>query len=419
MASDINREIGLAAAILSEKVGRRVVPGEVVECDVDVALTHDVLGPPTFREFAKLGVPVWNPDRVFLAIDHFVPAANTAQAANNAFLTEVAERHGIVNRAFYDGPSHQTLLESGLVQPGSVVVGTDSHTCTAGVLGSFATGIGTTEMVSVLALGRLWLKVPESVRVRLQGRLPDGVYAKDVVLSLLARFGTSEFTYRSLEFDGEGVEAMSLDERTVFSNMAVELGAKVGLFSSPELDGFVRRWGAVPTESGVGVIDQVDIDLSEQVPMCAVPHNPANSKPIEEVEPVAVQQAFIGSCTGGRYDDFVQAARILNGRRVSDKTRLIVVPASRRVYQRMALDGLLNVFVNAGAIVQSPSCGPCAGLQNGVLGDGEVSISASNRNFQGRMGNPAASVYLASPAAVAAAAVAGRIVDPREFLETR
>lgn len=417
----------LAGRILARKVGRPVAAGEVIEVDVDVALTHEVLGPPAFRQLEELGLPLWDPSKVYVTIDHFVPAATAAQAENNRVTIEAIRRHGITRTGLYDGPSHQTLAESGLVRPGDVVVGTDSHTCTAGALGAFATGIGSTEMTGVFASGRLWFRVPEGIGVQLDGRLPQGVYAKDLVLYLVKRLGVDGAAYRSLEFGGEGLRALPMDERLVLSNMAVELGAKTGLV---EVDAVCRRY--VERASGEGDTTDLDlsfdadadylsslrIDLGSLEPMCARPHGLGNVGPVSELdEPVPVQQAFLGSCTGGRLSDFREAARILAGHRVHPQVRLLVTPASRRIYQQMLDEGLIKALAEAGAIVATPSCGPCAGLQGGVPADGENVISASNRNFIGRMGNPRAAIYLASPATVAASALTGFITDPRRLLK--
>ncbi|MEO3786725.1 3-isopropylmalate dehydratase large subunit [Actinocorallia sp. B10E7] len=409
-----------AQRILGAKAGRPVRPGEVVDVPVDVALTHEVLGPPTFAMFEELGVPVWDPDKVFVTIDHFVPAATAAQANNNRVTEEIVRRHGITHTAFYDGPSHQTLAESGMVAPGMVVVGTDSHTCTAGALGAFATGIGSTEMVGVLATGRIWFRVPEAGLVELTGRLRPGTSAKDIVLHLLGGLGVAGCRYESIEYGGPGLRELPMDERIVLANMAVELGAKVGLL---ETDGRTADFlSSAPrteyrVESDAPYIRRIAIDLSELEPMCAKPHSVDNVAPVREVAgKVPIHQAFIGSCTGGRLSDYRVAADVLEGHRVHDGVRLIVTPASKVVYRQMLLEGLVERLSAAGAMVMAPSCGPCAGLQGGVLADGENVISASNRNFVGRMGNPGANVYLASPATVAASAVTGTITDPRDMM---
>ncbi|HEX2049529.1 MAG TPA: aconitase/3-isopropylmalate dehydratase large subunit family protein [Actinomycetota bacterium] len=412
----------LAQRILERKVGHAVAPGDVVDVDVDVALTHDVLGPLTFARFEELGVPLWDPDKVYITIDHFVPAATREQAENNAAITEAVRRHGVRATAFYDGPSHQTLAESGMVRPGHVVVGTDSHTCTAGALGAFATGIGSTEMVGVFVRGHLWFRVPEGIAVLFHGALAPGTSAKDAVLELLARIGVDGATYCSLEFGGPGLERLPMDERLVLANMSVELGAKTGIV---EVDGATLDYlGLAPDDDPALRMDadapyarRIDIDLSELVPLVAAPHSPENVRPVTELAGrVPVHQAFIGSCTGGRLTDYRAAAAILDGRKVAPGVRLIVTPASKKIYRALLHEGIVDVFADAGAIVEPASCGPCAGLQAGILADGENAIAASNRNFRGRMGNPNANVYLASPATVAASAVAGAVADPRELL---
>jgi len=407
----------LAQRILGAKVGRPVSPGEIVEVPVDLALTHEVLGPMTFRLFEELGVPLWDPDKVYVTIDHFVPAANARQAQNNRFTEEAVRRHGIRHTGFYDGPSHQTLAESGLLAPGHVLVGTDSHTCTAGALGAFATGIGSTEMVSVFARGRIWFRVPEAIYVRLSGRFASMTSAKDVMLWLLGRLGTDGATYQSLEFGGPAIGSLPMDERLVLANMAVELGAKVGLVEVDETTyGYLGTSGPeLRCAPGPHYARDIPLDLAALEPMCAAPHSPGNVRPVAELSrEVPVHQAFIGSCTGGRFSDYQAAAQMLAGRRVRPDVRLIITPASRSIYRRLVAEGLLEVFLDAGAIIEPAGCGPCAGLHAGVLADGENAISASNRNFQGRMGNPNANVYLASPVTVAASALTGTITDPRE-----
>ncbi|MQY03727.1 3-isopropylmalate dehydratase large subunit [Actinomadura macrotermitis] len=415
----------LAERILSEKAGHPVRPGEVVDVEVDVALTHEVLGPPTFKMFEELGVPLWDPAKVFVTIDHFVPAATADQANNNRATIEAVERHGITGTAFYDGPSHQTLAESGMVRPGMVVVGTDSHTCTAGALGAFGTGIGSTEMAGVFATGRIWFRVPAATAVALTGTLPRGVYAKDVVLHLLGRVGVAGFRYESLEFGGPGLRGLPMDERIVLANMAVELGAKVGLLETDAATAaFLDPAGAPAGPAAERRIDpaadygrRFDIDLGDLGPMVARPHSVDNVVPVAEAAgSVRLQQAFLGSCTGGRLTDYRNALEVLDGHTVHPDVRLIVTPASKRIYRQMLVEGMVARFAELGAMVMAPSCGACAGLQGGVLGDGENVVSSSNRNFVGRMGNPGANVFLASPATVAASAITGTITDPRTFL---
>lgn len=405
--------------IFSSALARPVCPGDVVELPIDLCLTHDVLGPPTFQILEKMDRAVWDPEKVFLTIDHFVPASSLEQAANNAALVRYADAHAIKHRAFYDGPSHQTLAESGLLRPGQVVVGTDSHTCTAGAFGTFAMGIGCTEMAAVLAQGSTWFRVPHALQVALTGEMRPLVMAKDIMLHLLGALGSDGANGASLEYSGPALEHLTMDQRFVLTNMGIELGTMSAI--CPD-DAILRHYVygdfapdqllSEPTESDLVV------DLGELEPLCATPHRPDNVVSIGSIaRSVPVQEAFIGSCTGGRIDDFRAAADLLAGRKVSPDVRLIIVPASKRIYRELLRSGMMEVFLDAGAIVEAASCGPCAGLLGGVLADGEVAISASSRNFRGRMGNPRSEIYLASPASVAAAALAGEIVDPRTVFD--
>ena len=414
----------LAQKILARKSGRKeVLPGEIVEVDVDLALTHDVLGPPFFPKFESFNRPIWDPARVVISIDHLVPAPDERFAVNNRMTAEFARKHGVANFYPYNGPCHQMIAENGHALPGSVVVGTDSHTCTAGAFGAFATGIGSTEMVAVFLSGRIWFKVPETIRFRVGGRLPRGVMAKDLVLKMLAVVGPGGATYQALEYTGETIAEMPMDERLVLSNMAVEMGAKVGLVPPDQVtaDYLRGRTGEeidlIEADGDAAYRAEVEIDASTLEPMVAYPHNPGNGRPISEVQDeIRVDQGFIGSCTGGRLSDLRIAARILEGQRVAPTARLIVVPASRRIYRQAMEEGILGTLFEAGAIVESPGCGPCVGRHLGCLAPGEVCITASNRNFRGRMGSTDAALYLASPATVAASMIEGRIADPREYM---
>lgn len=410
--------------ILARKSGRaQLLPGEIVQVEVDLALTHDTLGPPFFPKFESFRRPIWNPEKVLVSIDHLVPAPDERFAINNRMTAEFARKHGIAHFYPYDGPCHQMVAENGHALPGDVVVGTDSHTCTAGALGAFATGIGSTEMVAVFLSGQIWFKVPETIRFRVAGALPPGVMAKDLVLKMISLLGPGGATYKALEYTGDTVETMEMDERLVLSNMAVEMGAKVGIVPSDRVtEEYLRGKASRPIEPlasdpDAGYTAEVEIDASRLEPMAALPHNPGNGRPISQVSrDIRVDQGFLGSCTGGRLSDLRVAARILKGRRVAPTARLIVVPASRRIYRQAMDEGTLGILFDAGALVESPGCGPCVGRHLGVLAPGEVGIVASNRNFRGRMGSTEAELYLASPATVAASMVEGRIADPRPYL---
>lgn len=406
--------LSLIQQVFERSLGSPPQVGDVVDVNVDLCLTHEVLGPPTFEIMERLTDRIWDPTRVFVTIDHFVPPATREQAQNNRALVAAANTYGIEHRSLYDGPSHQVLAESGLVHPGHVVVGTDSHTCTAGAFGALATGIGCTEMAAVMASGRIWFKVPRSITVELCGALRAPVMAKDLMLFLLGSLGADGANYASLEFVGPGLTGLPMDERLVLTNMGVELGAKTAMLPD---DDVVRDYLGLPSTAPVLVPPtdaDVTVDLAELEPMCARPHRPDNVSPIAALgETVRIDQAFIGSCTGGRVNDYLAAAEILASHRVAPGVRLVITPASNRIYRELMRLGVIDLFCEAGAIVEHASCGPCAGLLGGIPGDGEVVISASNRNFRGRMGNPSSSIYLASPASVAAAAVAGEVIDPR------
>lgn len=416
----------MAEKILAKKAGRkRVEPGEIVEAEVDLAMVHDLTGPLTVEVFEKIGAErVWDPNKIVVVFDHQVPADSTRSAELQKKMRRFVADQGI--KHFFDvgrgGICHQVLPESGLVRPGMLVVGADSHTCTYGALGAFSTGIGATDMAYVFATGKLWFKVPSTTRVEVVGELPRGVYAKDVILAVAGEIGSDGANYMAIEFCGEVVKRFSVDERLTLCNMAVELGAKTGLVEPDEKT--ASYLGANPSSMGEVVRSDEDAEYADQrvldanglEPMVACPHSVDNVKPVSEVVGTPIDQAFIGSCTNGRIPDLREAARILRERTVSDGVRLVVIPASQRVYEQAVREGLVEVFVKAGAVVCPPTCGPCLGGHMGVLASGERCISSSNRNFVGRMGSRESKVFLASPATVAASAVAGEIADPRDFL---
>ncbi|MCL5263684.1 MAG: 3-isopropylmalate dehydratase large subunit [Chloroflexi bacterium] len=414
----------VAEKILAAKSGvDRVLPGDIVQASIDVALTHEGLGPMFFPEFERFGRPIWDKDKVVITIDHFVPAADIKQAINSKLTVEFVKRHDIKQFYPYNGPSHQMIAEHGLARPGEILVGTDSHTCTAGAFGTFATGIGSTEMVAVFLEGKLWFKVPQSIKFVVTGELRFGVMAKDVVLEMLRMIGSDGANYKAIEYTGSAIENLSVDGRMVLSNMAIELGAKVGIVPPDDKTiQYVKARNDKPftvyTADPDAVYEAIyEIDATRLEPMVAVPHNPANGVPISGIaDDVRIDQAFIGSCTGGRLEDLRAAARVLKGRVAHSDVRLLVIPASREVYRKAMDEGLIEIFFNAGAIIEYPNCGPCCGLHQGILAPDEVCVTASNRNFPGRMGSPQARLYLASPATVAASAVEGRIADPRKYL---
>ena len=412
----------LAEKIISAKCGRPVEAGEIVEADVDLVMVHDLTGPLTLDVMEEVGVRrVWDPDRVVVIFDHQVPADRATSANLHKRLRRFVKEQGI--KKFYDvgrgGICHQVLVEEKLVKPGDLVVGADSHTCTAGAVGAFATGVGSSDAAMALLTGSVWLRVPETMRIRVSGKFPDMVGPKDLILEIVGDIGAGGASYMALEFVGPTVKSMSIGGRMTLCNMAVEMDAKAGMVPADEVT--ARFLGGVvldlvrPDEDAL-YADTREYDVSELEPMVAVPPRVDDVKPVGEVEGVEVDQVFIGSCTNGRAEDLETAARILKGRKVADGVRCIVIPASRKQYLEALNSGVIDVLLESGCVVCPPTCGPCLGGHMGVLGDGEVAVSTSNRNFIGRMGSPKAKVYLTSPATAAATAVTGRITDPRELV---
>jgi len=398
-----------------------VRPGDVVTVRCDVVMANDVSGPVAFRAMEKMGATtVFDPSRVVMVADHFVPAKDAKSAELQARLKDWSQAHGV---AYYGqgrgGIEHTLLCEEGWIVPGAVVAGGDSHTCTYGALGAFGTGLGSTDIASCLALGRFWQRVPETIVVALTGSLGPFVAGKDVILSVLGRIGVGGGTNAVLEFAGPGAEALTIDERLAVANMAVEAGSETGLFAADATtEEYVRErarfpWAADRTDDDAEVRERLAIDLAALEPLVALPHLPGNVAPVSEVSGVRVDQVYIGNCANGTLTDLRQAASILRGRQVHPDTRAIVVPATQAIWRAAATEGLLDVFAEAGAMVSTPTCGACFGGSNGALAAGETAVTTTNRNFRGRMGSPEASVYLANAWVAAAAAVAGELVHPR------
>jgi 3-isopropylmalate/(R)-2-methylmalate dehydratase large subunit len=414
----------MAEKILACASGRpAVVPGEFVTRRVDLALVHDIFAVPVFDMLREAGFSsVWDRRRVVVVLDHLVPAPSVAAAEVHRRIREYVREFEILH--FFDagiGICHQLVAERALAQPGQLLVGTDSHTTTAGALGIGGTGIGTSEMAYVLATGELWFQVPPTILVELTGRLSRGVMWKDVVLALAGRIGTDGAQYQALEFGGPAVGEVDVAGRLTIANMAVELGAKFGLF--PADDAALRHFhqrgidtDAFGPDADARYARTVPIQLETLGPQVAVPHAVDNVKPVQAVEGTPIDQAFIGSCTNGRIEDLRVAARILAGHRVHPRTRLLVAPASWQIECQAMSEGILETLVDAGALLLPAGCGPCFGGLGGVLAPGERCIGTHNRNFPGRMGSPQAEIYLASPATVAASAVRGRITDPRRLM---
>lgn len=418
--------------ILARAAGRESVkPGEILWCRVDKAMMDDILGPRVeiAEKLEELKAGIWDADRVTVISDHYTPPANKQQAEIVKFTREWAQKYGVRNYFEFAGPCHQVMVENGRVLPGEIIVGTDSHTCTYGALGAFSTGIGSTEMLGVLVSGEIWLKVPESIKVVFTGKLAEGVMAKDIALKVIGTLGHGGATYKALEFVGETFQNMIMDERLCIANMAVEAGAKNGIFPFDGIaEQFLKEQSKVPhllesdrkipleqihSDRDAQYIRELEFDAAEIGPLCACPHEVDNVTEIGNVTNVPVHQAYIGSCTGGRYHDLKVAADFLKGKKVAKGVRLLVSPASSEVWKRCAGEGILNVLSEAGAVILASSCGACLGVHSGAIGEKEVCISSTNRNFIGRMGSKEGEIYLASPLSVAAAAVAGKIVDPR------
>jgi 3-isopropylmalate/(R)-2-methylmalate dehydratase large subunit len=410
----------LAEKIISAHSGGPAAPGELVIADVDAALVQDGTGPLSVRELEKAGkVQAAHPERTVIFLDHASPSPRKELSNAHAILRDFAAKTGVIVSEIGQGVCHQRMVED-FIRPGDLLVGADSHTVTSGALGAFATGMGSTDVAFAIALGKVWLRVPESFKIELTGSLPPGVYAKDLMLSIIGHIGADGATYKSMEFLGPGATGLTMSERFTLSNMAVEAGAKAGIFAADaKTKEFLAQMGRPGDFSPIApdpdaVYEKVfAFDLGKLEPTVSFPHTVDNTRPVGEAEGIKIHQAFIGTCTNGRLDDLRVAAGIVKGKRAAPGVRFLVCPASRKVYRAALDEGLLGIFVDAGATVLPPGCGPCVGIHQGVLGDGEVCIATQNRNFHGRMGNPEGFIYLASPATVAASALTGEITDPR------
>jgi 3-isopropylmalate/(R)-2-methylmalate dehydratase large subunit len=421
----IQDSMTLAEKILAAHMGADAVhAGQFVEVETDVVLSNDITAPIAIREFEKLGVAkVFDPARVIMVLDHFTPNKDIKSAEQSRFVREFARAQGLPH--FFDvgcmGIEHVLLPEQGLVLPGDVVVGADSHTCTYGALGAFATGMGSTDIAVAMATGQTWMRVPETIRVLLHGALQPWVGGKDLILYTIGQIGVDGARYQALEFAGPTVEALSMDGRLTMANMAIEAGAKAGLFGVDQatldyVDGKAARpYRVYQADADAGYALVIEIDAAQIEPQVAFPHLPENARPVSQAGEVRIDQAVIGSCTNGRLADLRVAAEVLRGRRVHPDVRCIVIPGSQQVYLDALREGLVEAFIEAGAVVSTPTCGPCLGGHMGVLAAGERAVSTTNRNFRGRMGHPDSEVYLAGPAVAAASAVAGRIAHPCEL----
>ncbi len=409
----------LAEKILSEKSGTNAIASSIVIAKVDVAAFQDGTGPLGVRQMQKMKIEKVKAPKAIFFLDHAAPSPRKELSNDHMLLREFCDRSGAILSEIGEGVIHQRLVES-YAKPGDVVIGADSHSCTSGALGAFATGMGSTDVAIGMSMGRTWFKVPETFRIEVTGKFTSGVGSKDLILYLIGMIGADGATYKALEFGGSAIEAMSMESRFVLSNMAVEAGAKTGLMASDSTTkaylksrGRLNDWKPLAPDKDAKYERIIEIDASKLEPQVAYPHTVDNTKPIKDAKGIKVNQVFIGTCTNGRIEDLKIAAQILKGKHVAKGVRLIVDPASRDVYIDAMKLGLLDVCVRAGAIIMGPGCGPCVGVHEGILGDGEVCLSTANRNFKGRMGNPEAFVYLSSPATAACSALTGVITDPR------
>ena len=413
--------------ILADHAGvKEVHAGELIEANVDIVMANDITGPMALPIFKKMTDKVFDKDKVVLVPDHFTPNKDIKSAENSKAIREFSREQGLTHHMEQGkcGVEHAILPESGIVVAGDAVIGADSHTCTYGAIGAFSTGVGTTDIATGMATGQLWFKVPSAIKFNLHGKLPKYVSGKDVILHIIGRIGVDGALYKSMEFTGECVKELSMADRFTICNMAIEAGAKNGIFPVDEaaieyLDKHAKRdYKIYEADSDAEYEEVVDVDLSAIRPTVAFPHLPGNAKTVDEIEAmdkIYIDQVVIGSCTNGRMEDLRKAAAILKGKKVADNARVMVVPATQKIYLQCILEGILETFVEAGCAVNTPSCGPCMGGHMGVLAKGEKCVSTTNRNFVGRMGDVESLIYLASPETAAASAIAGYIANPEKF----
>jgi len=411
--------------IFSEHVGRVVKAGEIIECNIDMVIGNDITTPISIKAFEDSGVPkLANPDGFSIVMDHFIPAKDIASANQAKISRDFAYKHDL--KHYFDekdmGIEHALLPEKGLVVPGDVIIGADSHTCTHGALGAFATGMGSTDLSYAMITGGNWFKVPEAIKVVFTGKPGKHIYGKDLILEVIRMIGVDGALYRTLEFTGDTIAHLNMADRFSLCNMAIEAGAKNGIVAVDDITrefladkNLARPSKEFYSDDDATYVQTLEIDVASLEPVIAYPHLPSNGKPVSQAvaDDLAVDQVFIGSCTNGRIEDLRMAAKILEGKRVARKTRLIITPATQKISLQAQKEGLVEIFINAGAVFSNPTCGACLGGYMGILGKGERCVATTNRNFVGRMGDRSAEIYLANSAVAAASAVAGKIVDPR------
>ncbi len=412
----------LSEKILSQKLGTEVKAGDIIITPLDLVFIQDTTGPLTIRQFQESNFKkVFAPEKCAIFLDHATPSPSLELSNDHLLLRQFATETGCLISEIGEGICHQLVTEN-LANPGDIIIGADSHTVTAGALGAFATGMGSSDVAVALALGKTWLRVPETFQIVLEGNFPNMVDAKDLALYLIGKIGADGANYKALEFGGKTVSSMSMSQRLTIANMAVEAGAKVGLFPSDEVtlnylksQGRAHKYKPLQPDAEANYETVIPISVDQLEPMVALPHSVDKVVPIRQLNNTPVHQVFIGTCTNGRLEDLAIAARILKNKKVNSKTRLLIAPASRNVLSQALKAGYIQTLIEAGAVLLPPGCAACLGLHQGVLGNGEACLSTANRNFKGRMGNPNSFIYLASPATAAATAITGKITDPREI----
>lgn len=417
--------MNITEKILSQRAGHEVTPGEIIEIPVDLAMSHDGTSPPAIKTFEKIAEKVWDPEKIALIFDHNVPANTIGSAEFQEVCRDFIKKQNITKNYIHgEGICHQVVPEMGLVEPNMVIVGADSHTCTYGAFGAFSTGMGATDLAMVWATGKTWFMVPEAIKMEIEGELNPSIAPKDIILNIIGDIGIAGATYKTAEFCGETIEKMGVEGRATMCNMAIEMGAKNGIMEPNRevIDYVCQRTGKKESELSIVKSDEdaiyskeMHFDITDMEPQIACPNDVDNVKGISQVEGTFVNQCLIGSCTNGRLSDLKDAAELLKGNKIHNDTRLLIFPASREIYKQSIELGYIDTFIDAGAIICNPGCGPCLGAHMGVLSEGEACISTTNRNFKGRMGDTKSSVYLSNSKVVAASAIKGVITDPKDL----
>lgn len=417
--------MNITEKILSAKAGYDVTPGEIIEIPVDLAMSHDGTSPPAIKTFEKITDKVWDSQKIAIIFDHNVPANTIGSAEFQKVCRDFIKKQNITKNYIHgEGICHQVVPEMGLVEPGKVIVGADSHTCTYGAFGAFSTGMGATDLAMVWATGKTWFMVPEAIKMEITGELNEYIAPKDIILNIIGEVGIAGATYQTAEFCGESIENMGVEGRATMCNMAIEMGAKNGIMEPNRevIDYICQRTGKRESELNIVKSDkdcnykkEMHFDIDDMEPQIACPNDVDNVKGISQIEGTHIDQCLIGSCTNGRLSDLKDACEILENKKINDDVRLLILPASREIYKQAMHEGYIETFIDAGAIICNPGCGPCLGGHMGVLSEGEVCISTTNRNFKGRMGDPKSSVYLSNSKVVAASAITGVITNPKDL----